>query len=196
MPSVGHADPAAGFLDRRRSRRQSERHRRGRPIGHLAGGLHRRDALLRRDHLLGRGALHVGAPGQGQRRVGGAGRRVPRARSRRRTVPARAARHPRQAHRDCARHSGPATRTRARPRAGALRHAPSCSPTSTSSTLRCATTAAPCWPTTGWRDCGKRCDLRFPPFGPRHAAELRRARGGRRRAVGLGGRARAGSGSR
>ena len=79
---------------------------------------------------------------QGQRRIGGAGRRVPRARSRRRAVPARAAGHPRQAHRDRAADPGPSTRARARPRAERYGRQPSCLPTSTSSTRRCAPTAA------------------------------------------------------
>ena len=53
---------------------------------------------------------------------------------------------------------GPPARARARPRAAsATRHRPNCSPTSTSSTPRCAPTAARCSPTTGWRGCGKPC---------------------------------------
>ena len=49
-------------------------------------------------------------------------------------------------------------RTRTRPRLRAL-PAPrrSCWPTSTSSTRRCAPTAARCSPTTGWPGCGKPC---------------------------------------
>ena len=57
----------------------------------------------------------------------------------RRTVPARAAGHPRPAHRDRAADPRPPTRTRARPRPrGRTTRPRSCWPTSTSSTGRCA----------------------------------------------------------
>ena len=94
------ADPAARFVDRWRPGRQPERHRGRRPAGHLARGVHRSRALLRRNHSAGGRAVDVGAAGQDHRRTGGAGRRVPRACACRRAVPARAAGHPRQAHRD------------------------------------------------------------------------------------------------
>ena len=120
--------------------------------------LHRARALLRRNHRAGGGAVDVGAAGQGQRRIGGAGRRVPRARACRRTVPARAAGHPRQAHRDRASRSW-TDQPEHELDLGLERYERlrSCWPTSTSSTGRCAPTAARCWPTTGWRDCGKPC---------------------------------------
>ena len=47
---AGAADPAARLVDRRRPRRQPERHRRGRAAGHRQRRLHRAGPLLRRDH--------------------------------------------------------------------------------------------------------------------------------------------------
>ena len=185
------ADPAARVVDRRRPRRQPERHRRRRPAGHRQRRLHRAGALLRRDHRARGGAVDVGAAGEGQRRTGRAGRRVRRARARRRTVPARAAGHPR--------------RGSPRPRSRSSTANPSTSSTSDCDALRdpcgaagrprCRRRVAASQRQRGARRrsagpaAGSRARLRFSPVRPGHAAELRCARGGRRRAAGLGGRA-------
>ena len=184
------ADPAARLVDRRRPRRQPERHRRRGPAGHRQRRVHRAGALLRRTHRAGAGAVDVGAAGQGQRRAGRAGRCVPRAGPRRRAVPARVA--------------GRSTAGSPRPRPkswtvsreheldlGLRAHTarrPSCWPTSTSSTRRCARNGSA---RAGRRSAGpvagSRARLRVSLVRPGYAAELRRARGGGRRAAGLGG---------
>ena len=77
---------------------------------------------------------------------------------------------------------------RRRGRAAALRDARrAAAPTSTWSTRRCAATARARSPTTGWRRLRGAVErLRLPPLRAGPAAELRRPRGGRRRAAGLG----------
>ena len=152
------ADPAAGLVDRRRPRRQPERHRRRGAAGHRQRRVHGAGALLRRADQARAGAVDVGAAGEDHRR---AARRWPT----RCDEPARADEPYRRAlrvvHARLTRHrrarswtAGPSTCStsawrRTRPRT-------SCWPTSTSSTPRCAPTAARCWPTTGWPGCGKR----------------------------------------
>ncbi len=75
--SAGEANSAAGFMDRRRPRRQSERDRRGGRAGHRQRGIHGVRPLLRRtDGAAGR-AVHVGAAGAGHRRTGRARRPLP-----------------------------------------------------------------------------------------------------------------------
>ena len=67
---AGPADPAARVVDRRRPRRQPQRHRRRGSARHRQRRLHRAGALLRRNHRAGAGTVDVGAAGQGQRRAG------------------------------------------------------------------------------------------------------------------------------
>ena len=134
-----------------------------------------------------RRTVDVGAAGQVSDDAGRAGRHVAEP-ARRRALPPCAAGHPRPARRDRGARSSTATRARTRSRAPAYGRRPSCSRTSMSSTRRCAQRCA-CWPTTGWPGCGKRCGTSGSICPAGYAAELRRARAGRRRTAGLGGRA-------
>ena len=71
------AHPAAGFLDRRRPRRQPERDCRCGPPGHRQRRVHRARALPGRTHRSRAGAVDVGAADHGHRRAGRSGRRLP-----------------------------------------------------------------------------------------------------------------------
>ena len=85
-------------------------------------------------------------------------RHLRRARPRRRAVSPGAAGHPRPLDGDRRPRSWTGNPSTSSTSAwSATRRQASSWPTSTSSTRRCATTAARCWPTTGWRGCGKPC---------------------------------------
>ena len=155
---LARADPAARLLDRRRPRRQSQRHRRGGPAGHRQCGVHGAGPLLRRAHRARGRAVDVGAAGAHQRRT------APPLPTPAPSLPARTSRTGGHCGSSTAGSPRPPPRSSTGNPSGCsisacrgTRRRASCWPTSTSSTPPCGRTAARYWPTTGWHACGKPC---------------------------------------
>ena len=185
---AGPADPAARLLDRRRPRRQSERHRRRRAAGHRqrratprsrttspSSPRSRRNCRCRRGWCTSatgwpRWPTTCHEPARADEPY----RRALRVVHGRLTATAAA-------------HPGPPTRARTRAGPAALRHPcgvpgrPRHHRRVAARQRQCAARRRPAGPA-----AGSRARLRFSSVRPRYAAELRRARGGGRRAAGLG----------
>ena len=177
------AVPARRELDRRRSRRQPARHRRGDRARAPSGRRPSRFAhYLARDPRAGRRAVAVDALRGDVARAAGAGGALARSRHqpRRGAVPARAGRHLRARRRDGARAGRRRRHARRRRGAGARRTAirPSSPPISASIAQRARRRRRARWPRTG--GCAacirRRRRVRLPPRAARPAPAQRRAR--------------------